>query len=142
MNPTDKRFWTVIAIFIVIGGLILWDGHQRAYAPGNASTAASSSDSMAMAASTGMAMDASSTPVFTYACDMGKSITATLHLPADDFANVHLSDGRSLILSHAVSADGARYTNADESFVFWTKGNGAFVIENGTTTYADCVTNG
>ena len=86
-------------------------------------------------------MDASSTSVYTYSCDMDKTITATFHLPKDDFVNVRLSDGRSLILAHAISADGARYANADESIVFWTKGVTAFVTENGTTTYSGCVAN-
>jgi membrane-bound inhibitor of C-type lysozyme len=44
-----------------------------------------------------------------------------------------------MTLSQVVSASGARYANADESFVFWNKGDGAFIEEQGTTTYADCV---
>jgi membrane-bound inhibitor of C-type lysozyme len=50
------------------------------------------------------------------------------------------SDGRRMTVPHALSADGARYANADESFVFWNKGNTAFVTEQGTTTYDGCVT--
>ena len=71
-----------------------------------------------------------------FTCPGGKSIDA---LFADDSVALKLSDGRALTLPHAVSADGARYTNTDESFVFWNKGNGAFILENGTTTYRDCV---
>lgn len=84
---------------------------------------------------------ATSSPVYTFSCDGGKSITATFHLPEDQFVNVNLSDGRHLILAHVISADGARYANADESVVFWTRGVTAFVTENGTTTYANCVAN-
>src|SRR5581483_12293852 len=35
-------------------------------------------------------------------------------------------------------ASGARYANADESFIFWNKGTTAFITENGQTTYANC----
>ena len=75
-----------------------------------------------------MVMATSTAPVaatdvtYSYLCDAHKSITTTLHLPADDFANVNLSDGRHLILAHTVSADGARYASANEGVVFWTRG--------------------
>lgn len=78
-----------------------------------------------------------------FACDAGKSVTATFHLPADADVTLALSDGRNMTLPHAMSADGARYANANESIVFWNKGNGAFITEgvgdNSTTTYANCV---
>ena len=51
-----------------------------------------------------------------------------------------MNNGQAMILAHVISADGARYANANESFVFWTRGNTAFINENGTTTYSDCVT--
>ena len=37
--------------------------------------------------------------------------------------------------------DESRYANADETFVFWNKGDTAFVTEgkDETQTYADCV---
>ncbi len=57
-----------------------------------------------------------------------------------DRVSLTLSTGRRITLPHALSADGARYANADESFVFWNKGNTAFVNENGTTTWDGCVT--
>jgi membrane-bound inhibitor of C-type lysozyme len=76
------------------------------------------------------------------ACKDSKTITATFHIPEDQTADLVFSDGRTLSLPHAVSADGARYANADESIVFWTRGNSAFVTEKGTETYSDCtVTN-
>ncbi|MFA5830576.1 MAG: MliC family protein [Candidatus Paceibacterota bacterium] len=40
-------------------------------------------------------------------------------------------DGRLLALPQTISADGTRYANTDESFVFWGKGNGAMILENG-----------
>jgi membrane-bound inhibitor of C-type lysozyme len=39
-----------------------------------------------------------------------------------------------------VSGSGARYANSNESFVFWNKGNTAFIEENGKTTYSNCTT--
>jgi membrane-bound inhibitor of C-type lysozyme len=69
-------------------------------------------------------------------CDGGKSIRAVF---MTDGAEITLSDGRTMNLTQAVSADGGRYANSDESFVFGTKGNGAFVTENATTTYANCI---
>ena len=57
-----------------------------------------------------------------------------------DRVSLTLSNGRRITLPHALSADGARYANADESFVFWNKGNTAFIEEQGTTTYSGCVT--
>lgn len=55
-------------------------------------------------------------------------------------AEIVLSDGRSFDLPQAISASGARYANSDESFVFWSKGNGAFVLENNVEkNYIGCV---
>lgn len=55
-------------------------------------------------------------------------------------AHIELSDGRKLDLPQTISADGARYANRDESFVFWTKGNGALVLENmEEKSYIGCV---
>lgn len=51
-----------------------------------------------------------------------------------------LSDGRKMILHQTISASGARYANPDESFIFWNKGNGAFIEEGEFTTYQDCLT--
>ena len=51
-----------------------------------------------------------------------------------------LSDGRELSVPQAVSGSGARYANSNETFVFWNKGNTAFIEENGKTTYSGCTT--
>lgn len=74
-------------------------------------------------------------------CDDGKSISATFHIGDDRFVDLVLSDGRTLSVPRAISASGARYATADESFVFWNKGDTAFVTENGTTTFDGCLTN-
>lgn len=88
-----------------------------------------------------------------YMCDSAKNITATLYngptIPSTSSttppipggkAHVVLSDGRTMDLAQTLSADGVRYANSDESFVFWSKGNGALVLENNQQkSYIGCV---
>jgi membrane-bound inhibitor of C-type lysozyme len=69
-------------------------------------------------------------------CDNNKTINALFF---SEKAELTLSDGRSMLLMQAISASGARYANTDESFVFWNKGDTAFVTENGNTTFNNCV---
>jgi len=97
---------------VALGVLVLWI--QRAHAEPSVATA-------------------------TFNCKDGKSIAATFYA---DKVELKLSDGRSLCLPQAMSASGARYANKDESFVFWNKGNTAFITEGaaGGETYSDCVT--
>lgn len=70
-------------------------------------------------------------------CSAKKSITAVF---SPNKVTLTLSDSRHITLLQALSASGARYATTDESFVFWNKGNTAFITENGATTFADCVT--
>jgi len=72
----------------------------------------------------------------TFRCDDDKIIKAVFHADRVDLA---LSDGRSLTLPQAMSASGARYANADESIVFWNKGDTAFIIEGADETYSGCI---
>lgn len=84
-----------------------------------------------------------------YTCDESKTIEASYYDGATGAGEVEssgggtvviiLSDGRSITLARTVSADGTRYSNTDESFIFWSKGEGAFVSENNQQTYANCV---
>jgi membrane-bound inhibitor of C-type lysozyme len=84
-----------------------------------------------------------------YACTGDKSITAAYYdgsaapaisadLPPTPGGSVRLtlSDGRSFTLPQTISASGVRYANADESFVFWNKGNTASVTETGKSLYS------
>lgn len=73
-------------------------------------------------------------------CDGDKTIDAVFNNGASSSVDLILSDGRSLSLPQVISASGARYANADESFVFWNKGDGAFIEENATTTFDNCST--
>ncbi len=88
----------------------------------------------------------------TYACRGQKTIDAAFYqgkevpvkpgeppIPTGS-ATLALSDGRHFNLPQTISADGARYANADESFVFWSKGDGALVLENNVEkNYTNCV---
>lgn len=74
-----------------------------------------------------------------FVCSGSKTVTATFYITDDKYVDLELSDGRKLSVPHAISASGARYANADESFVFWNKGDTAFITENGATTFTDCV---
>lgn len=70
-----------------------------------------------------------------YECADGRSVWAAYK---ENGVTLSLSDGSNVTLPQVASASGARFANADDSFVFWDKGGDAFVEENGTTTYADC----
>lgn len=81
---------------------------------------------------------------YSYICNDGKTIEAT-YVPESVGGTggvvVKLDDGRILSLPQAISASGARFANQDESFVFWSKGNTAFVTEGDpeVETFANCV---
>jgi len=83
------------------------------------------------------AEDAVSKVVFT--CKDDKTIDATFFA---DRVDLTLSDGRSMSLPQTMSGSGIRYANADETFVFWSKGDTAFVTEGAddAETFSDCVT--
>jgi membrane-bound inhibitor of C-type lysozyme len=71
-------------------------------------------------------------------CDGDKTIDAEFY---SESVELKLGDGRSLTLPQVISGSGARYANADESFVFWNKGDTAFITEGSDDeqTYSDCV---
>jgi len=75
----------------------------------------------------------------TFSCAGNKTIQVLFFA---DKAELTLSDGRHMLLLQAISASGARYANTDESFVFWNKGNTAFIAENHKTTFKDCIATG
>lgn len=71
-----------------------------------------------------------------FSCNQNKVIQATFFKRR---VALVLSDGRKLDVPQAISASGARYANTDESFVFWNKGDTAFVDEGGKRMYDGCV---
>ncbi len=88
-----------------------------------------------------------------YVCNDGKAIVAA-YFNADSATppvasgtpptpggsvRIALSDGRSMELAQTISASGIRYASEGEEAVFWSKGNGAFLLENNTQTYAGCI---
>jgi membrane-bound inhibitor of C-type lysozyme len=87
-----------------------------------------------------------------YSCAQGKSLTAEyfdgvartapngMPIPGGRVV-LTLADGKQLDLPQTLSGSGIRYANADESFVFWSKGDTAFVEEGPkqTQTYSGCV---
>jgi hypothetical protein len=89
----------------------------------------------------------------TYICSGNKTINAAFYVSKGESKPVQpgeppiptgsvklvLSDGRNFDLQQTISADGGRYANSDESFIFWSKGDTAFIDEGATTTFKDCV---
>ncbi|MFA5169138.1 MAG: MliC family protein [Candidatus Paceibacterota bacterium] len=72
-----------------------------------------------------------------FACPEDKAIYAEF---TKNQVKLILSDGRKMTLPQTISGSGARFANSDESFIFWNKGDGAFIEENEFTTYQDCLT--
>lgn len=71
-----------------------------------------------------------------FSCADDKTIAA--HFSSQQ-AKLILSDGRTLDLTVATSASGARYASADEQTVFWNKGDQANLEEQGKVTYSNCL---
>jgi hypothetical protein len=91
-----------------------------------------------------------------YACKGGASIRAVYYegpkKPQPAPGEMPIPSGRvdvsfngapTTTLAQTISADGARYATSDESTIFWSKGDGAFVMHHDTTDsqYVDCVVN-
>ncbi|MBN9023451.1 MAG: MliC family protein [Rhizobiales bacterium] len=74
----------------------------------------------------------------TFDCKDDKNIEATFY---PDKVSLVLSDGRTMDLPQTMSGSGIRYANEDETFVFWSKGDTAFVTEGADEkeTFSDCV---
>lgn len=82
-----------------------------------------------------------------YICNNKKTIGARFYEgAASGTAELALSDERVMSLQQTISGSGARYSNGNpqiegsETFVFWSKGNGATVTDNGDEkSYFGCV---
>ncbi|MBP6949129.1 MAG: DUF333 domain-containing protein [Candidatus Pacebacteria bacterium] len=70
-----------------------------------------------------------------FVCSESKYILASFY---SEKVDVTLSDRRYLSLTQVMSGSGARYANTDETFVFWNKGDTAFIEEFGGITFKDC----
>jgi membrane-bound inhibitor of C-type lysozyme len=96
----------------------------------------------------------SPTPIATatYRCDAGKFITAAYYKGVDTpvaqgempkpggYVEVSIDGGATTTLRQTISADGARYASADESLVFWNKGDTALIMRGNSMdlTYTNC----
>jgi membrane-bound inhibitor of C-type lysozyme len=84
--------------------------------------------------------NASST-IVSYLCDNKKIIAAQF---SSNNVIMALSDGRSFVLPQTLSGSGIRYeegSGTSQDVVFVSEGDNAFLTENGSTTYNNCVVN-
>jgi membrane-bound inhibitor of C-type lysozyme len=95
--------------------------------------------SIVLAGLAGSAVAQTPTAEAEFKCDDDKSIKAAFY---PEKVDLRLSDGRAVDLPQTMSGSGARYANADETMVFWNKGNTAFITEGSDDkeTYSGCVT--
>lgn len=105
-----------------------------------------------LSAAVALAQAASPVATVTYGCAQDKTLVAEYFdgptRTAPDGRPVPggrvlltLANGKKLTLPQTLSGSGIRYANDGESFVFWSKGDTAFVEEGPgqTVTYKDCV---
>lgn len=74
-----------------------------------------------------------------YRCDDNKFIIADYF---DKEVTLRLSDNRLIMLPQTISASGVRFADENEVFVFWNKGDTAFIDELGEQTFINCIANG
>jgi len=130
MNTSSRGFWAIviIVVLVIIAGVVIYTSSDTLSTSQNNSATSGQTQNIQV--------------VFT--CDAGKSINAmfmnaSTATTTGNSVMLVLSDGRQMTLPQTISADGARYANADESFVFWNKGDGAFIQEGNSTTYNNCI---
>ena len=74
-----------------------------------------------------------------YKCDGGETFQAVFVNGSSNSVELNFPNGDGYNLQQTISADGGRYANWDNSYVFWSKGNTAFIEQNGETTLNNCV---
>jgi hypothetical protein len=142
---SSKTFYFACVLVLLAGGIIFFKTKPSAsYTPPSAPALAGTAPLKAP----GILIN-----VVNYSCDGGKSIMAGYFegtsqpvlapgeppVPTGSVA-LTFDGGRMMTLKQTISADGARYANSDESFVFWSKGNGAMILQNGQEKdYTNCV---
>ncbi|HET8580888.1 MAG TPA: MliC family protein [Candidatus Paceibacterota bacterium] len=159
----NRTAWIIIVV-IVIAALLLavwWRSgaapipQQDTDVPGTTAAMHASSTEAKSAAATGSPARAGGVPMTLvttarYQCDDGKSLTASFYRGPDTPAAAGqppvangtvvlvLSDGRTLTLPQTISADGARYADAREQFIFWSTGETALTEGPSAAGYAHC----
>lgn len=73
-----------------------------------------------------------------YRCAAGKTILARYWLGEPGRVVIKLGDGRKMTLPQVIAASGIKYSKNEDVFVFWSKGDSAFILENDQITYRDC----
>lgn len=73
---------------------------------------------------------------YTFTCSDDTEGLVTFNL-VNNTALVNV-DGKTQNLKVGMTGSGVRYTNIDESYVFWNKGDSAFIQMNGKTIHDDC----
>ena len=139
---SGKNTALVVLIIIIVLGVFAWEYRDSAWLSKLLGTNASPAAQQQVGKAS-------------YACDEGKTITATYYQGAASTAPASsstppvpngsvalvLSDGRSMTLAQTISGSGIRYAAADESIVFWSKGNTAFITEGAdqSQTFSNCI---
>ena len=72
----------------------------------------------------------------TYICSENKTFSVTF---SERQAEVSLGSDAKFTLEQMVSASGTNYSNDSDALVFWTKGEEAFVEQDGKQTYSECL---
>ena len=140
ISNTKKLIWILITILVVIIITVLISSRPVS-APSVSSTSISSTtDMVSSSASEDEDIDSGLSLIHaTFICPAGETINVVFHNGEPSFVDLALPDGRILRVPQALSADGARYATENEMFVFWNKGNEAFIEENGVITLNNCV---
>lgn len=130
-----KKYYIILAVIIIVAGAWIW--YNQNYQTSQKENGQNQNELINKVS---------------YKCDSGKTINASYYkgvpapqpqpgempIPTGSVALI-LSDGRQMTLPQTISASGIRYTNADESLIFWSKGEIAFIMENNQQTYAECI---
>jgi len=132
---TKKLTFTGLILLLIAAGAYVWYVALRPTPPVSTST-----------------NNVSEVSSQTYLCNDDKSIATvfykddTVALPIanepptpNGSVHIRLNDGRTFSLPQTLSASGIRYANADESIIFWSKGNSAFIEEGNQKTYTGCI---
>ena len=141
------KWWFITIGYYLVSWVLM--GLVLAYWPWHAHTPMQAMKSQQMASSTHVMPIASAL----YTCDNGKTVSAAFFdggpavpvapgqppVPTGS-AEVSLDGAASTTLHQTLSADGARYANSEESFVFWNKGNEALIMRDNSMDldYKNC----
>lgn len=142
----------IAILLVIILGITLWYFlYQKDYQKNNTQT---TNTSTSATNSTDNQAGWSVETVATYQCANNVSLKATFYKHSSQIetapneppkptgsVTLELPDGQKLDLPQTISADGGRYADAKDEFVFWSKGNSALIQQNGSssTIYQDCI---